>query len=377
MRVETFSDTTAEQLGQNWQFGFEPDLMLYFADPDLAQNLHHALRKRAPNATLMGCSSGGQFSRQAHASANATCAAVKFDQTRLKSVCIPFNDSTNSQTAGMDIATNLIADDLAAVFVLSDGMQVNGTELVDGLATLIPNHIPVVGGLAGDGDQFVRTYVGLNDQVGEKMVVAVGLYGDALDVAHGCEGGWTPFGPRRVVTRAEGNVLNELDGKPALDLYERYLGDEAAALPASGLLFPLWVHPTDDEDQGAVRTLLNIDREAKSLIFAGTMQEGAVAQLMTATRDALIYGAAQAATDATSPKKSDSLGLLVSCIGRKLVMGQRAEDEIETVDDHIGQDVPYIGFYSYGEICPRTSGTHTMFHNQTMTISTFSEKDVA
>ncbi len=168
MRVETFSNTTAEQLGQNWQFGFEPDLMLYFADPDLAQDLHHALRKRAPKATLMGCSSGGQFSRQAHASANATCAAVKFDQTRLKSVCIPFNDSTNSQTAGLDIATNLISDDLAAVFVLCDGMQVNGTELVEGLATLIPNHIPVVGGLAGDGDQFVRTFVGLNDQVGEK-----------------------------------------------------------------------------------------------------------------------------------------------------------------------------------------------------------------
>ena len=70
-------------------------------------------------------------------------------------------------------------------------------------------------------------------------MVAVGLYGEHVKLGHGSKGGWDTFGPERIVTKSDGNVLYELDDKPALALYKEYLGDRAAGLPGSALLFPL------------------------------------------------------------------------------------------------------------------------------------------
>ena len=150
---------------------------------------------------------------------------------------------TNHAAGGEAIGRALKADDLAGVFVLSDGLNVNGSELVAGIIDIIGTQVPLTGGLAGDGADFKETLVGGDCAPCSRMVVGIGFYGSAIRIGHGSAGGWDLFGPRRRLTRAVGNVLFELDGEPALDLYERYLGpDEAKGLPGSALLFPIQVH---------------------------------------------------------------------------------------------------------------------------------------
>jgi len=195
-----------------------------------------------------------------------------------------------------------------------------------------------------------------------------------LRVGFGSLGGWDPFGPERRVTRSEGNILYELDGSPALDLYEQYLGEHAAGLPASGLLFPLTVRQ-HREEQGVVRTILAVNQATRSLTFAGDVPNGYYARLMRANFDRLLdgaTGAAQTCFEAIGSRTPD-VAILISCVGRKLVLKQRIEEEVESVQRVLGSEAVLTGFYSYGEISPFAPSARCELHNQTMTITTLSE----
>jgi hypothetical protein len=208
------------------------------------------------------------------------------------------------------------------------------------------------------------------------VVAAVGLYGDRLKVGYGSMGGWDPFGPERIITRSHGNVLFELDGQSALGLYKHYLGDEyVAQLPSSALRFPLAVRD-EGGDTPIVRTVLGISDADESMTFAGDVPEGAYARLMKANFDRLIDGAVGAARTSYEAlgTTSPDLALLISCVGRKLVLQQRIEEEVEGVREVLGDRTVFTGFYSYGEISPFTPNATCELHNQTMTITTLSER---
>ena len=258
--------------------------------------------------------------------------------------------------------------------MFSDGLQVNGSELARGLNDHIAGSVPVTGGLAGDGERFESTWVIHDGAPCSRVVTAVGLYGSSLRIGSGSRGGWDIFGPERLITRARGNVLYELDGKPALELYRSYLGDLADELPASALRFPLAVRSTPDDTQQVVRTILAMDEATQSLTFAGDVPEGSHAQLMRANPDRLVDGAARAA-DMACPDDSAApatLSVAISCVGRRLVLGARTEDELESVLEMLPANTTQIGFYSYGELSPFESGACDL-HNQTMTLTTISE----
>jgi hypothetical protein len=266
-------------------------------------------------------------------------------------------------------------DELAHVFVLSDGLKVNGSDLVCGLAEQISEKVTITGGLAGDGDRFGETFV-LCDGAPEKDVIAVlGLYGNRLRTGFGSLGGWDPFGPERIITRSDGNVLHELDGHSALELYKKYLGEHAKGLPATGLLFPLSLR-TRTSENGVVRTILSVDEKKQTMTFAGNVPEGAYARMMKANFDRLIdgaVGAAQTSRQAIGDNAPD-LAILISCVGRKLVLKQRIEEEVEGVRDILGDRAVMAGFYSYGEISPFAPGAKCELHNQTMTVTTLVEE---
>jgi hypothetical protein len=259
---------------------------------------------------------------------------------------------------------------LTHAFVLSDGTRINGSELVRGLVSALPAGVTLSGGLSGDGAAMRETLVCHRGELLQGMVTALGFCGP-LTVGTGSQGGWVAFGPQRQVTRARDNVLHELDGEPALALYKRYLGDHASGLPSSGLLFPLRVQLAGDA-LPVVRTLLAIDEAAGSMTFAGDVPEGATAQLMRATVDRLVGGASDAAVACRSSTPAQ-LAVLVSCVGRKLVLKQRVEEEVEAVAEALGAGVALTGFYSYGEVAPQAPGGACRLHNQTMTVTTFSE----
>lgn len=281
----------------------------------------------------------------------------------------------DSERAGVFIAEQLLRPGLRAVLVLSDGLNVNGSALVRGLTSLLPDGVVVTGGLAGDGSRFERTWVLRNGEPESGFVSAIGLYGDRVRIGHGSKGGWDVFGPERMVTRSEGSVLYELDGKPALPLYKNYLGDVAEELPASALLFPLSLRRDRGDKDSFVRTILAVDEGAQSMTFAGDIPQGHLAQLMRANYDRLIDGAAASALMTRGNGASDKacLSIIVSCVGRRLVLGERTEEELERAAEILPPGSAQVGFYSYGEISPFVFGGCDL-HNQTMTLTTITEE---
>ncbi len=366
------------QPGRQWRILNEEarlnaSLVLYFAAPGtLDDGARFAeLRQAYPGAKLLGCSTGGEILGDSVHDGSVVATAIEFAATQLRVAKEHTRDGTNAVEIGASLARQLERQGLRGVFVLSDGTTVNGTELVAGMQKVLGRDIGLTGGLAGDGASFRTTRVGLDTNPEPGAVVAVGFYGSRISIGSGSVGGWDAVGPRRVVTRASGNTLYDLDGLPALDLYKQYLGAEAAQLPASALLFPLRIHPPRDPDAALVRTVVGIDEEKKAMIFAGTIPQGHTAQVMLGHFDKLIAGAGDAAKKAAIP--AAQLAILVSCIGRKLLLGQRTADEVEAVAEVLGATCRTAGFYSYGEIAPMEASAFSDLHNQTMTITTLAE----
>ncbi|OQW33137.1 MAG: hypothetical protein A4E19_07300 [Nitrospira sp. SG-bin1] len=323
---------------------------------------------------VIGCSTAGEILGTQIFDESVSAAIVRFDGTDLRMASAPARSAEDSFSAGQHIARQLNDPRLKGIFVLSDGLHVNGSELVRGLNSDVSSSVVVTGGLAGDGDRFRRTWVLQDRRPQSGFVTAVGFYGDRIRVGHGSKGGWDRFGPERRVTRSTGNVLFELDGRPALQLYKEYLGDRASGLPATGLLFPLALRSNQTDAKSLVRTILGVNEREQSLTFAGDIPEGAYAQLMKANFDRLVQGASEAATSTKFAVDGDSapLAIAISCVGRRLVLGGRTEEETEATLDVLPKGTQQIGFYSYGEISPYTAGTCDL-HNQTMTLTTLSE----
>ncbi len=350
--------------------------VMVFGSTHLLQNrnLLGEIRKSHPKALLLGCSTAGEIEGTRVLDDSLVVTAAKFSFTELRQVSTNIIGPQDSHQAGARLANALSKDGLVHVFALSDGLRINGSELVKGLTANLPESVQVTGGLAADADRFQRTLVLHGDEPHEGTVAAVGFYGDRLKAGCASLGGWDPFGPERLITRSRGNVLYELDGQSALDLYEKYLGEHANGLPATGLLFPLSLR-TGEVATGVVRTILSVNHKDRSLTFAGDVPEGSYARLMKANFDRLIDGAVGAAraTSLGLAGGTAQLAVLISCVGRKLILKQRVEEEVEGVQEILGESCTLTGFYSYGEISPFTPGAKCELHNQTMTITAFTE----
>ena len=361
----------------------QTQLVLVFGPSETASDAVRdtAIHDAWPEAHRVFCSGGGQIGGTIVYDGESVVTAVSFDHASVRAVARIHGEGEDSADVGQRLGRELPAEGLRHVLVFSDGIRVNGSALVRGLSSALPPSISVTGGMAADDDRFAFTPVGLGRNgdgvTAEGNIVAIGLYGETLRIGMGTLGGWDVFGPHRLITRSEGNVLYELDGEPALGLYKRYLGPFAEELPASALMFPLRLSSgcgAENGDDGVVRTILGMDEEAGSLTFAGDMPEGMYARLMKANIDRIIDGAMGAAEmAATGESIGPRLGLLVSCVGRRWLLKQRVEEELESAQAVLGDNATLAGFYSYGEIAPMTPAARCELHNQTMTITTIEE----
>jgi hypothetical protein len=355
---------------------WKPDVVFAFGSRNVLNDpgCLEALRAAFPETPLLGCSTAGEISGTTVQDGTLSVTALRFDHTQVRFAREVVSDRSQAAEAARAIARALDHEHLVSVFILSDGLNVHGPDLVAGLSESFPPSVVVTGGMAADGSEFCRTVVVSAHGVENNTIVAVGFYGTRLKVGYGTGGGWDPFGPFRRVTRAAGNVLHELDGKSALALSKRYLGDHAAGLPGSALFFPLSVSRTQG-GRTVVRTVLSIDEEAQTLTFGGDIPEGGYAQLMRANVDRLVDSAVVAArATQEGGGQQPSLAMLISCSGRRLVLRQRVEDEIEAVREVLGPGTMISGFYSYGELAPGGRGGSCELHNQTLTLVTFAEE---
>ena len=368
--IGTFSD------GEHLKVPFDPQLFLLFVSPtfDDPDGFLQRLRNAFPNASFFGCSTAGEILGNHVQDSTVALTAIRFDKTTFRQVEVDLEEvQGNSCHAGREVLKRLKVDNLRHILILSDGLNVNGAELVKGLHEDLPEGVHVTGGLAGDGPDFKDTFIISGDRRSSRKIGALGLYGADLHIGFGSKGGWDSFGIERLVTRSENNILYELDGQPALELYKSFLGEKAKDLPGSGLLFPLSMRQNQDSAP-VVRTILAVNEEDQSLTFAGNIPENSYVRLMKANVDRIINGAEQSAMITRNGSAVDTqLAILISCVGRRLVMKQLVEEEVEAVNEVLGGQVHSTGFYSYGEIAPFDQFSACELHNQTMTITTFAE----
>lgn len=354
-----------------------PQFVLAFGSREQLSNAdrYNELKSEFPNADIVLGTTSGEILDVNVSDDSIGVSAIEFEKTSTKAVSVNIENFKNSYDAGTELVKQLIAvDGLVHAFVLSEGIKVNGSELTRGMSENLPEGVSVTGGLAGDAARFERTLVGLNNAPTPGNIVAIGFYGDSLKVGYGSVGGWDYFGADRLVTKSDSNILYELDGQSALELYKMYLGEKAKELPSSALLFPLGMKYSEDSDS-VVRTVLGIDESANSMTFAGDIPEGSYVRLMKANFEKLIDGAGAAATNSSMSIGSNcDFAILISCVGRKLVLDNRIQEEVEAVRDILGPHPSLTGFYSYGEISPIVANAKCQLHNQTMTITTFSEE---
>lgn len=353
-------------------------LVLGFGDKQLlaGEDIYLKLRSQYPGAEIVLCSTSGEIFEGKVTEGSLSVTAVAFDKTKIDTASVNIDDyEGDSFNAGLSLVKQFdLSEDLCYIMVLSDGGKVNGSELVNGINEYVQHKVPVTGGLAGDGTAFSTTLVGLNEAPVSGKIIAIAFYSKHLVIGHGSHGGWEMFGPERIVTASTANQLFEINHENALEVYKKYLGAYADELPGSALLFPLSVKLSSGAEP-VVRTILSINNEAKSMVFAGDVPVGSQVRLMKANFDKLIHAASNAAQQAIDGKNAGSpkLAILISCVGRKIILSSRTEEEVEAVHEAFGDSTMLTGFYSYGEIAPLSNNTNCELHNQTMTITTFDE----
>ncbi len=371
------NSTIVQTLGDSTLNAGEAQLVLGFGGKSVMMNasVYEDLRAQFPKAHIALCSTAGEIFGADVLDDALSVTAMQFDKTEVRAASLDIADQASSYEAGATLVKLLPQDGLRYVLVLSDGGKVNGSELVRGIESVVNHTIPVTGGLAGDGANFQSTLVGLNAAPSSGIIIAIGLYGDAIQIGHGSMGGWEMFGLEKTVTKSNSNELFEIDGKNALELYKQYLGNYANELPGSALLFPLSIK-LSDADEPIVRTILSINNESNSMVFAGDLPEGSKVRFMKANFDKLIDAASVAAESSLVGlvEKNPQVALLISCVGRKIILNRRVEEEVAAVREMLGTNTITTGFYSYGEISPMADKVRCELHNQTMTITTFNER---
>ena len=357
-----------------------PDFILCFGDRELIEEGMYKsfFNNKYPEAPILIVSSAGEINNNRVSENSIVANAVEFTaaSSRIKYNAINLKNYESSTEAGFDLVNGLVEDDLKLVLVFSDGQLVNGSELVDGINSVIQKSVPVTGGLAADGEDFNKTLVGINEDIQEGNVVALGLYGPNLQVGFGSKGGWGQFGPERILTKSIKNVVEEIDQKKAVDLYRLYLGQDADDLVRKSFYFPISIKDETGENS-IVRTILSIDEEKKTMTFAGNMPQGSKVRLMKFNTDKLLHASTEAMLDAKADlPMNNALSIMVTCIGRKVVLNRRVDNELEAAQE--GWENPnavFTGFYSYGEIAPFPGFIKCELHNQTMTITTITESE--
>ena len=353
-------------------------LVLVFGNRFMLQdsNIYNEVREIFNDGHIVFGSTAGDITSEAVEDETIAITAIEFEKSTFSiSTANVLNSDIkiDSFKTGKELIQQLPQEGLEYVFVVSDGSFINGSQLTKGMNAATQNNLIITGALCGDGSRFEKTLTSYNELPKEGKIVAIGLYGKSLEVTFATKGGWTPFGPERIVTKSDANILYELDGQPALDLYKTYLGEKSKDLPGAALLFPLKVK-SSDQTKSIVRTILNINEEKNSVILAGDIKEGSKVQLMITNVDNIVNAAEVGASKALEHRnKKPELAILVSCIGRKLVLDQRVEEEVEEVIEVVGKEATVCGLYSYGEIAPFNQEINCQLHNQTMAITLISE----
>lgn len=351
-------------------------LVIVFGDRILLEDADvlQSLKQEFPYQDIIYGSTAGEIAGSHVLDESLSVTAIEFEKTKfIVKYANVLDFDKDEEKLGRALYKQMPHENLKHLFVVSTGNFINCSMLINGIEESMAKSIALTGGVCGDGNRFEKTVASYNEAPKEGEVVLVGFYGESLEVSYASFGGFQPFGPERTITKASNNVVYEIDGQSAIDLYNKYLAEKAENIMVSRLAYPLNVIQPG-KDYAIVRTILDIETTDGSIVLAGNCAQDSRAQLMMGSVHGIVQGAEQAAKYAMQGRKNNpQLAILVSCMGRKAIMGQRVEEEIELIQEIIGAHVPVTGFYSYAEMAPVHDRYECEVHNQTMTLTLFSE----
>lgn len=367
-------EKTWETLRSDLRESKEYQLVLVFGSRTLLSSIgfYDEIRNCYPKAQILMNSTSGEIIDTQVNDDTISLTAIRFDNTPFKTISLNIEDYSNAETAGQYIAQSLTHSDITNILVFADGHLVDGHKLVIGLENSLPDPVVISGGLAGDGNKFQKTLLGLNEQPCAGKIIAVGFYGKHLTVSHGRMDGWEEFGNEIQITKSNKNTLIELNNEPALKIYNQFLNTHLPSSEGQSLLFPVSIK-SNDKQPSVFRKIKSINEDEKSITFDGVVPEGSYIKMMRANFESLIHGATAAAKNSTKNLSKPDLAIVISNVGRKIILSKRIEEEVEIIREVLGESTAITGFYSYGDISFVKGDAKSAFNNQSMTITTMRE----
>lgn len=341
------------------------------------------LREVMPKTLIVGGSAAGEITSWTTVFDAVNVLAVSSDEIKF-TVGVGTGVSSDSFAAGAMAAHSTIKENNGEkpdlFIMLPDGMTGNGAAIVEGVKSVLGENFPIIGGSMGDDYLFQKTYEYYQGKVLTDAIVGIGLSGN-FSYGFGIRHGWEAVGLPLKVTKADGVKLQEIDGKPAIKLYEEYFGRESAELVREPLARIAYTYPLGIEVDGGDELLIRdpvLANEKGEITMAAAIPKGSTIRVMIGDREKAIDAAKKAAEisltqlNGAAPK----FILMFNCMARNKLLGVRCNEENQIVQNTVGHEVPMAGFYTYGEQGPLLGrkGTPAYFHNETMTLLVVGEK---
>lgn len=343
-------------------------------------NDHGAILSRInaafPGIELIGCTSDGEASSIGSFSEESlTFMAFASDAITMKAGLGRNVSADGDKSARMaaESALSALGDAPKLAIALPESYMTNGAAFARGLSAAFGDGIPLVGGFSTDQLQLKDTRQFYKNEVLTDCAPLL-VFGGPLLCSSGCDSGFEPIGREGVVTAAEGNIVRQIDMKPASEFYKRYLGD-AVGDPAEYADYPLMVRENDEEGH-CIRSAVGMDGDEGAMVFLSEMRAGAKVRISEASRDMLVEGTRKSVLRAfeSYPGKEPTAALLFSCTCRKRLLGTRTKEELGIVKSVVSDSLPICGFYTYGELAPATPGGRTLFHNDSFVTALIGER---
>ncbi len=355
-----------------------PDLVLVFATIGYDQStVVRAVRRATGGAPLVGCSAEGTVVGDEADESSFALAVGLFasDDVRFATAWASGLEA-DARACGRRLADELrphVSDDTAALLLFADGLTFNFDRFVAGLAGLMPagRRLPLFGGTAGDNFKFSKTYQYCGDQVMSEGAVAV-LMSGPVRIATAVNHGSSPIGGERVATRCEGNVIYEIDGKPALDVLREY--DNVDDWPKTAASFGVGFRAPASlggQDEYVIRFMPARDVERGSVTIATEVKTGTSVWMTRRDPERIAAGVRRIGAEVRERLGgiSPAVVLHFDCSGRGALVlrEQQRNDLVKELRAMVGKpETPWIGLYTYGEIGPVGGVNH--FHNYTLVL---------
>jgi len=318
-----------------------------------------------PGIELVGCTTDGEitpvrgFTEDSSALLLLNSDAITFSAAVAEHLS---EDTTRSVKIAYDKAREKLSSEPAAALVLPDGLTTMGISIDEILKSVMGDSMAIIGGSAGDGFILEQTFQFVGHQVYSDAMPILLLEGE-LEIAVDIATGPVPYGDYYPVDRAEDNIIYKIDGVPALEFYERFYGTYIEDRELS--FFPLAVYSRDSE-YFVLRDSIEVDRKDGSISFVGRIEGPCRVRLTQVTREETLRSAHDGTKRILSAFGGEhpDLVLLFSCTSRRHVLGSRTDEELAVLRKDV-QQVPFFGFYCYGEISPFSVGQSVKFHSDT------------